>query len=297
MESAANILRGSVAWHSENMAKTTIDTGTSEVLCELADGVATVTLNKPHKRNALGDVLTPALRAILLRLEAEPRCRALLLTGAGRAFCAGGDVSGMGGGPSDAPPPSAADRVLGLVRKQETLTLRLHEFAKPTVAALPGPAAGAGLSIALACDLRVMADSAFITTAFANIGLSGDYGGSWLLAQLVGPAIAKDLYFTARRVPAAECLALGIANRVVPFERLAEESRALAQQLADGPATALATMKQNINRASALDFKTCLALEAEGMVRCGATADHREAVQAFIAKRPPRFGGADAAAG
>ena len=274
------------------MAATTIDTGTSELLCELADGVATVTLNKPHKRNALGDVLTPALRAILLRLEAEPRCRALLLTGAGRAFCAGGDVSGMGGGgPSDANGrPSQLDPVLGLVRKQETLTLRLHEFAKPTIAALPGPAAGAGLSIALACDLRVMADSAFITTAFANIGLSGDYGGSWLLAQLVGPAIAKDLYFTARRVPAAECLSLGIANRLAPFERLAEEARSLAQQLADGPATALATMKQNINRALSLDFKTCLALEAEGMVRCGATADHREAVQAFIAKRPPRFG-------
>ena len=277
------------------MAATTIDTGTGELLCELADGVATVTLNKPHKRNALGDVLTPALRAILLRLEAEPRCRALLLTGTGRAFCAGGDVSGMGGGGTSDAPPSAAkrpqvDRVLGLVRKQETLTLRLHEFAKPTIAALPGPAAGAGLSIALACDLRVMADSAFITTAFANIGLSGDYGGSWLLAQLVGPAIAKDLYFTARRVSAAECLTLGIANRVAPFERLAEEAGSLAQQLADGPATALATMKQNINRALALDFKTCLALEAEGMVRCGATADHREAVQAFIAKRPPRFG-------
>ena len=281
------------------MAATTVDTGTSELLCELADGVATVTLNKPHKRNALGDVLTPALRATLLRLEAEPRCRALLLTGAGRAFCAGGDVSGMGGSrPSDATPPSAAERarpsqvdpVLGLVRKQETLTLRLHEFAKPTVAALPGPAAGAGLSIALACDLRVMADSAFITTAFANIGLSGDYGGSWLLSQLVGPAIAKDLYFTARRVSAAECLSLGIANRVAPFERLAEEARSLAQQLADGPATALATMKQNINRALSLDFKTCLALEAEGMVRCGATEDHREAVRAFMAKRPPRFG-------
>ena len=275
------------------MAATTIDTGTDELLCELAGGVATVTLNKPHKRNALGDELTPALRAILLRLEAEPRCRALLLTGAGRAFCAGGDVSGMGGGgTSDARPPSVADRVLGLVRKQEALTLRLHEFAKPTVAALPGPAAGAGLSIALACDLRVMADSAFITTAFANIGLSGDYGGSWLLAQLVGPAIAKELYFTARRVSADECLALGIANRVAPFERLAEEAGSLAQQLAIGPATALATMKQNINRALALDFKTCLALEAEGMVRCGATADHREAVQAFIAKRPPRFGAA-----
>lgn len=277
---------------AERETPAAVATGTDLVLCELADGVATVTLNNPDKRNALGDVLTPALRAVLLELEADPRCRALVLTGAGRAFCAGGDVSGMGGGGSGkakTPPPSEADRVRALVHKQETLTLRLHEFAKPTIAALPGPAAGAGLSIALACDLRVMADSAFITTAFANIGLSGDYGGSWLLTQLVGPAIAKDLYLTARRVPAAECLALGIANRVAPFEQLQDEARALARQLADGPATALRSMKQNINRALALDFKTCLALEAEGMVRSGATADHREAVQAFLAKRPPRF--------
>ena len=184
---------------------TAIDTGTNELLCDLEEGVAKITLNKPHKRNALGDILTPALRATLLTLEEDPRCGAVVITGAGTAFCAGGDVSGMGGRSKpdpDAPGPSFEDGVRTLIRKQETLTLRLHELAKPTIAALPGPAAGAGLSIALACDLRVMADSAFITTAFANIGLSGDYGGSWLLTQLVGPAVAKDLYLTARRVGA-----------------------------------------------------------------------------------------------
>ncbi len=270
----------------------TIDTGTAELLCELQDGVATITLNKPEKRNALGDVLTPALRATLLALDEDPRCGAVVITGAGRAFCAGGDVSGMGGGsaqPADAPKPTAEDRVRGLIRKQETLTLRLHELAKPTIAALPGPAAGAGLSIALACDMRLMADSAFITTAFANIGLSGDYGGSWFLTQLVGPAVAKELYMTARRVGAEECLRLGIANRVTTFDALQEETRALASQIANGPRTAIRYMKENLNRAITADLRTCLAMEADRMVRVGATADHKEAVRAFMEKRPPQF--------
>ena len=270
----------------------TIDTGTAELLCELQDGVATITLNKPEKRNALGDVLTPALRATLLALDEDPRCGAVVITGAGRAFCAGGDVSGMGGGSAqlaDAPKPTAEDRVRGLIRKQETLTLRLHELAKPTLAALPGPAAGAGLSIALACDMRLMADSAFITTAFANIGLSGDYGGSWFLTQLVGPAVAKELYMTARRVGAEECLRLGIANRVTTFDALQEETHALASQIANGPRTAIRYMKENLNRAITADIRTCLAMEADRMVRVGATADHKEAVRAFMEKRPPQF--------
>ena len=271
-----------------------IDTGTHELLCQLDEGVATVTLNKPAKRNALGDVLTPALRAVLLDLEDDARCGAIVITGAGRAFCAGGDVSGMGGSAAPAaapaaPPPSVEVRIRTLVHKQETLTLRLHELAKPTIAALPGPAAGAGLSIALACDMRIMADSAFVTTAFANIGLSGDYGGSWLLTQLVGPAIAKELYMTARRIDAQECLALGIANRVVPFDDLQHEAQALAQQIAAGPRTAIHYMKENINRALTADFKTCLALEADRMARCAASPDHKEAVRAFLEKRPPRF--------
>ena len=263
---------------------TTIDTGTSELLCELQDGVGTVTLNKPHKRNALGDILTPALRAVLPVLEEDERCGAVVITGAGRAFCAGGDVSGMGGRKRspDVPPPTEQAAIGDLVERQETLTLRLHELAKPTIAALPGPAAGAGLSIALACDMRIMADSAFVTTAFANIGLSGDYGGSWLLTRLVGPALAKELYMTARRVPAEECLALGIANRVVPFDELGNAAHELAGQVASGPGTAMRFMKRNINRAMDGDLKANLALEAEGMVRCLGTEDHREAVRAFM---------------
>ena len=272
-----------------------IDTGTNELLCDLEDGVATVTMNKPEKRNALGDILTPALRSVLLTLEADARCGAVLLTGAGRAFCAGGDVSGMGsnrGKAADArkEAPSLDEAVRNLIEKQETLTLRMAELDKPIVAALPGPAAGAGLSIALAADLRIMADNTFVTTAFRNIGLSGDYGSSWFLTRLVGPAVAKELLMTARRIPAEDCLRLGIVNRIVPFDDLATEARGLALELANGPRSALRYMKRNVNRAVLGDLRESLAAEAEGMVRSVRTADHKEAVRAFIEKRKPRFG-------
>jgi len=247
---------------------TKIETGTHELLCELDDGVATVTLNKPEKRNALGDILTPALRRILLELEANPSCGAILLTGAGRAFCAGGDVSGMGsrrrGNYANEKPATQEEAVRTLIRKQETLTLRMAELDKPIVAALPGPAAGAGLSIALAADLRIMADDTFVTTAFRRIGLSGDYGSSWFLTRLVGPAIAKELLMTARRIPAAECLRLGLVNRIVPFDQLADTSRELARELAHGPRAAIRRMKQNVNRAVLGDLRTCLAGHADG---------------------------------
>ena len=279
---------------------TTIDTGTHELLCDLEDGVATVTLNKPEKRNALGDILTPALRGILLELEADRRCGAILLTGAGRAFCAGGDVSGMGsnrgkgngdGDGDEAPrePPSLDEAVRDLIEKQESLTLRMAELDKPIVAALPGPAAGAGLSIALAADLRIMADDTFVTTAFRRIGLSGDYGSSWFLTRLVGPAVAKELLMTGRRIPAEECLRLGLVNRIVPFDGLAAAGRGLALELANGPRSALRLMKENVNRAVLGDLRACLAGEAEGMVRSVRTADHKEAVRAFLEKREPRF--------
>jgi enoyl-CoA hydratase/carnithine racemase len=183
------------------------------------------------------------------------------------------------------------DAVRKLQIGQETLTLRLFELAKPTLAALPGAAAGAGMSIALACDIRIAAQSAFVTSAFANIGLSGDYGGSWLLTQLVGVARAKELYYTSRRVGAEEGLALGIFNEVVPDDQLMARAQALAESIAAGPPIALRYMKENLNRAVGADLRSALALEADRMVRCTRTDDHREAVQAFIGKRKPTFHG------
>ena len=276
---------------------TRIDTGTEELLCEVADGVGTITLNRPEKRNALSDALTPALRESLLTLERDPAVRCVVITGAGSAFCAGGDVSGMGGRAQSASSTSATaaptieDAARTLKHRQETLTLRLYELAKPTIASLPGAAAGAGLSIALACDLRIAAQSAFVTTAFANIGLSGDYGASWFLTRLVGSARAKELFFTARRVAAAEALALGIFNEVVSDGELRARTAELAQAIASGPPIALGYMKENLNRAVDADLRTCLAMEADRMARSVRTADHKEAVQAFLGKRKPSFSG------
>jgi len=277
------------------VARTTLETGTEQLKCEVANGVATITLNRPEKRNALSNELTPALRQMLLTLEAEPAVRCVVITGAGRAFCSGGDVSGMGGGAAPVPAggtkPMLEDAVRKLQIGQETLTLRLFDLAKPTIAALPGAAAGAGMSIALACDLRIAAQSAFVTSAFANIGLSGDYGGSWLLTQLVGVAKAKELYYTSRRVGAEEALALGIFNEVVPDDQLMARTQALAESIAAGPPIALRYMKENLNRAVGADLRSALALEADRMVRCTRTDDHREAVQAFNGKRKPIFQG------
>ncbi|MFN0162162.1 MAG: enoyl-CoA hydratase [Burkholderiales bacterium] len=269
----------------------TIDTGTEQLLCELAAGVATITLNRPDKRNALSDVLTPALRQTLLDLEADPAVRCIVITGAGRAFCAGGDVSGMGNGGPAGPQATLEDAVRKLQHRQETLTLRLWDLAKPTIAALPGAAAGAGMCIALACDLRIAARSAFITTGYGNIALSGDYGGTWLLTQLVGVARAKALYFTGRRVGADEGLSLGIFDEVVADEELRSRAQSLAASIAAGPPIALRYMKENLNRALQVDLRTALALEADRLVRCARTEDHKEAVQAFLAKRKPTFNG------
>ena len=270
-----------------------IDTGTDELLCNVDERVATITLNRPEKRNALSDRLTPALRQTLLDLETRSDVGCIIITGSGSAFCAGGDVGGMGASktPADAPQPSAEERTRSLIQKQETLTLRLADHAKPTIASLPGVAAGAGLSIALACDIRIAAASTFITTAFRNIGFSGDYGGSWLLTQLIGPSRAKDLYYTARRVHADEAVQLGLFNRVVADEELPSATLELARQIASGPPIALGYMKENINRAVTGDLRSCLALEADRMTRCAATKDHKEAVNAFLEKRPPLFSG------
>lgn len=266
-----------------------VDTGTDQLLCTVADQVATVSFNRPESRNALSDVLTPALREILLVLEADADVRVIILTGVGKAFCAGGDVKGMASGAPD--DRSLDDKIRTLQHRQQTLTLRLHELAKPTIAALPGAAAGAGMSIALACDIRIGASSAFFAPGFGAIGLSGDYGGSWQLTQIVGPAKAKEIYFTGRRVLAEEALALGLLNEVVADEDLAARSAELAKQIASGPPLAIRYMKQNINRATQADFKTCLDWEADRLVRVAQTQDHKEAVRAFVEKRKPVFKG------
>ena len=167
----------------------------------------------------------------------------------------------------------------------------LHEMPKPTVAMLNGVAAGAGMSLALACDIRVAGESARMTTAFAKMGFSGDFGGHWFLSRLVGPARARELYFTSEMLDAARMAALGLANRVVPDAALREETLALARRLGDGPRVAWRYMKRNMKAAEEGTLADALDAEAVGMMRCQETEDHREALRAFLEKRPPAFKG------
>ncbi len=264
-----------------------LDTGTEQLLCRIEERVGVVTLNRPEARNALSMELKQALYRVVRSLQDDPDVGCLLLTGAGSAFCAGGDTKVMA---ADGRPPSMEDRQRQL-RWEHELPRMLHRMGKPVLGALPGAAAGAGCSLALACDLRIMAESAFLVTSFSRLGLSGDYGGSWFLTRLVGPARAREIYFTNERVSAAECLTLGLANRVVPDPDLEKESLALAVQLAAGPPIAFRYMKANLNRALEADLETCLDAEADRMVRGAMSEDYQEAVRAFQEKRKPDFKG------
>ena len=265
-----------------------IDTGTDQLLCRRDGSVAVLTLNRPEARNALSDTLTPAMRRMIKSLGEDPEVGALLITGAGGAFCAGGDVKGMGSGRTVE--RSVEDAVTDLRQRQRTLTGVLVGLRIPTIAALPGPAAGAGLALALACDIRFAAQSAFVSTGYARVGLSGDYGISWLLTRLVGSARARELMFTAERVDAVACERLGLVNRVVADDDLQAEAMTFAQRLASGPRQAFAFMKDNLDHALTHDFLSSLDHEAERMVRAARTDDHREAVRAFVEKRAPKFG-------
>ena len=270
--------------------ETRIDTGTDELLCVIRDRVAIITLNRPEVRNALSDDLSPALRAMIKTCGENPDVGVLLLTGAGSAFCAGGNVKGMGAHRDKAKlAMSFDDKVADLQERQRLLTGALAALRKPSIAALPGPAVGAGLALAMACDIRIAAQSAFVSTGYLRVALSGDYGIAWLLTRLVGTARARELMFTADKVDAERCERIGLVNRVVPDEQLQTEAFALAKSLAEGPRLALRYMKDNLDEALSFDFATARDHEAERLIRLTTTADHREAVQAFIEKREPLF--------
>ena len=267
-----------------------IDTGTDELLCEIRDRVALITLNRPEACNALSDHLTPALRRMIKQCGDDPGVGALLITGAGTAFCAGGDVKGMGG-KSNKAEMTFEDRVADLRTKQRTLTGALVAVRKPTIAALPGPAAGAGMALALACDIRIAGESAIMSTGYARIGLTGDYGIAWMLTRLVGTSRARELLYLSERIDARRCETLGLVNRVVPDAELRAAAFALARLLAEGPSIALAHIKDNLNHALKSDFLDSMDQEAENMVRSSRTNDHKDAVRAFIEKRKPTFAG------
>jgi 2-(1,2-epoxy-1,2-dihydrophenyl)acetyl-CoA isomerase len=268
---------------------TEIDTGTEHLLARVDDGVGVITMNRPERRNALTPEMLDALARTLAAFEVDDDVRVVVLTGAGGAFCAGGDVKAMADG-SRAPVPYDV-KVHRQRLSHRATSAKLYEMPKPTIAALPGPAAGAGLSLALACDLRYAADDAVLTTAFAKVAFAGDYGGTWFLTRLVGPAKARELYFFADRVPASEAESLGIVNAVFPANTLESEVMARARRLAEGPSIAYRYMKENLNRAVRGDLGECLDMEAAHHNHTGRTEDHKEAAQAFVEKRAPKFQG------
>lgn len=261
----------------------------SDHLLETCDGgVAWLTLNRPERLNAMSNAMLDDLVAAMQRLASDRDVGCVVLTGAGRGFCAGGDVKGMAEGSLQ--DDSLEGRTQALRRRMEVSRV-IHEMPKPVIAMIRGPAAGAGLSVALACDLRIADETALLTTAFAQVGLSGDFGGSWFLARLVGAGKAKEMYLTAARLPAAEARDLGILNRVVAADALEAETRKLAEGLAAGPRVALAYMKQNLNGTWTASLSEALDQEARNHSRSGFTEDHLEASKAFVEKRAPVFRG------
>ncbi|MCH9671676.1 MAG: enoyl-CoA hydratase [Gammaproteobacteria bacterium] len=269
-----------------------IDTGTTQLLASLDDGILTITLNRPEARNAMSGEMNAALADQLAAAELDTRVKCLVLTGAGKGFCAGGDVKGMAASGDGTVGDNTLDGAIHRQRVHQRATAgRLFKMPKPTIAALPGAAAGAGLSLALACDLRIMATNAIMTTAFARVGFSGDYGGSYFLTQLVGSAKARELYFLSERVSADEALRLGLANWICDADDLAAKTQEIAARLAVGPTVAYRYMKENLNRAMTGEVDDCLDLEATHHIHCGQTEDHREAAKAFVDKREPVFKG------
>ena len=278
------------------------------------DGIGLITLNRPDSLNAMGGQLMTLLAQYLAECTYDTAVRCVVLTGAGRAFCAGGDIKGMGRSPSrsDDPgvpkakdggngkdgarrPPSPFELldpgVTGLRKSQMDTSYVLHTMLKPTIAMVNGHAVGAGLSLALSCDMRIASDKAKFGTAFRNIALSGDFGGSYYMQRLVGMGKARELYFTGEIIEADEALRLGMVNRVVPHDSLADEALAFAAKIAAGPTATLARTKENLNLGEYADLRTLLDQEAFYQRFTGLSNDSREAVRAFIEKRQPKFAG------
>ena len=257
------------------------------VLQTLESGLLTITMNRPDRRNALNPDMTRGLVEAARRAAEDHEVRAVLLKGAGGTFCVGGDVKSMAEGRA---PLSFEAKTTNLRRGMDVSRI-LHQMPKPVVAQLDGAAAGAGLSIALACDFRVAGESCKITTAFAKVGFSGDYGGTYFLTHMLGSAKARELYLLSPVLTASEALALGMVTKVVPDAECEAAAHELAMSLAQGPSIALGYIKRNINNAEKMSLEACFDGEAIHHSRAGETADHKEAAKAFVEKRKPAFGG------
>jgi 2-(1,2-epoxy-1,2-dihydrophenyl)acetyl-CoA isomerase len=259
----------------------------STVRYDVDGGVATITLDRPEALNALTVEMKLALREAVERAAGDDAVRAVVLTGAGRGFCVGQDLREHADG------LAAGDTELTTVREHyNPIVMALTSLPKPVIAAVNGMAAGAGASLAFACDFRLAADNAGFLMAFARVGLGPDTGASWTLQRLVGYGRAMAMLMLAEPVTAQQALDMGLVNGVVAAEDLAAAAAELAGKLAAGPTVAYAGIKKALAVAATSDLETALATEAEVQARCGKTADHRNATEAFLAKQPVTFTGA-----
>jgi 2-(1,2-epoxy-1,2-dihydrophenyl)acetyl-CoA isomerase len=257
------------------------------VLEKREGGVATLILNRPERMNALNKDLVLALNDALARVEAEQEINVVVLAGAGRAFCAGGDLQAIGKGKQE----NDMTELQPVLRSGMQLVLKMRAMRQPVIAAVHGAAAGAGMNIALAADLRIASEDAMLGQNFAKVGLFPDYGGTFFLPQLVGPAKAAELFYTGEMIHAAEALRLGIVNRVVPLAQLESEVRALAQKIAQGPAIAIRAVKQNLFGRDKKNLTALLNHEVEQQLKCFESGDCGEGIRAFFEKRAPKFQG------
>jgi 2-(1,2-epoxy-1,2-dihydrophenyl)acetyl-CoA isomerase len=258
------------------------------ILSETSNAVTTITLNRPEKLNAFSGTMREDLLAALQAAEADPACRVVVITGAGRAFCAGGDVEFMAG----LQKAGDVDKFRKLLEAGGRVVMQIAEMAKPVIASVNGIAAGAGCNLALACDYRIASEAAKFGETFVRIGLQPDWGGTWFLPRLVGPGRALEMMMTGRMVDASEALAIGVADRVVAADSLAGETTKLARAIADGPPLAIAGIKRALAASRTNALPAQVDLESEHQLGAFRSRDAGEGMAAFFEKRAPKFEGA-----
>ena len=261
------------------------------ILTKVTDRIATLAFNRPDKLNALSTELLSTSIETLRGWSTDPAIAVIVVTGIGRAFCAGGDVSMMAKESTAKESNQSLEENIDRLRSWQDLSWLLYNIPKVTIAAVNGFAMGAGLGVCLACDLRIASDQAKFGTAYAKVGYGGDFGTTWLLTHYAGAPKAKELLFLGDQIDAAEAHRIGLVNRVIAHDQFESEVTAWATRVAAGPLTSFRYMKANVNLATHSDFRALLDREAETHLRCGQTDDHKEGVRAFLEKRAPKFTG------
>jgi len=257
------------------------------ILEQRHEGIAVLVMNRPDRLNALNNELASALNDALGRIAKDPNVNVVVITGAGRAFCAGGDLGALGKGRQT----GATHELEPLLRAGMQMVLKMRTMPQPVIAAVNGAAAGAGMNIALAADIRIAAEEATFGQSFAKVGLFPDYGGTYFLPQLVGPAKAAELFYTGDMIDAKTALALGLVNQVVPAAQLEAAVKTLAQKIAQGPSLPIRAVKKALFASQEKELAQALDSEVREQVRCYLSDDCNEGMRAFFEKRPPKFQG------